>query len=49
LHLFHGSIAVAPLKRGHQADLLSREILFHGSIAVAPLKLVSDHRVIATQ
>ena len=37
--LFHGSIAVAPLKHHERGRHPRRCNLFHGSIAVAPLKL----------
>src|SRR5271157_6107445 len=39
--LFHGFIAVAPLKQMQRIRLTIRHNLFHGFIAVAPLKPVS--------
>ena len=39
--LFHGFIAVAPLKRCIAGVRRDRHRLFHGFIAVAPLKLLS--------
>ena len=35
--LFHGFIAVAPLKRVRRLDLSKKTDLFHGTMAVAPL------------
>ena len=39
VYLFHGFIAVAPLKLGESLAEQEQSGLFHGFIAVAPLKL----------